>query len=55
MHDYLGDLLFGGFVIVLLVIFLRDWSNATQLVSGLAGTYTNSVTSLANLGNPANA
>lgn len=55
MPDYIGDLLFGGFVIVLVVIFLRDWSNATQLVSGLAGTYTTSVTNLANLGNPANA
>jgi hypothetical protein len=55
MRDYVGDLLFGGFVIIMVVIFLRDWSNATQLVQGFAGTYTQSVTSLANLGNPANA
>lgn len=53
MRDYLGDILFAGFVIVLLVIFLRDWAAATQLVSGLAGTYTTTVTNLANLGGKA--
>lgn len=50
MGKYVGDLLFGGFWIVLLVIFLRDHQQANDLVGGLAGTYTTSVSQLSNLG-----
>jgi hypothetical protein len=53
MKDYLGEILFWGFVIVMTVIFLRDWRAATGLVGGFAGTYTNTVTGLANLGGQA--
>lgn len=49
MGRFIGDLLFGGFVIVLAVIFIRDQENATKLVGGLAGTYTGSVKELASI------
>jgi len=53
MRDYIGDILFAGFVIVLLIIFLRDWQAANALISGVTTTYTGAVTSLANLGGKA--
>lgn len=51
--DYLQEILFWGFVIVMTVIFLRDWPQATELVSGLSRSYTTTVTGLANLGGAA--
>jgi len=50
MKGIFGDLLFWGFMIVILVIFIRDWPQATALVQGFTTTYTGAVTSLANLG-----
>ena len=50
---YVGDLFFWGFLLVVLVILIRDQSNAVALTSGLTNAYTGGITSLANLGGPA--
>ena len=50
---YAGDLLFWGFLLVILVILIRDQSNAVALLSGSVNAYTGGITSLANLGGPA--
>jgi hypothetical protein len=50
MHDYIGDLFFGGFIIVMTVIFLRDNQQAVSLVTGLGNAYTSGVTQLSSLG-----
>jgi len=52
MKGIFGEILFWGFVIVMTVIFIRDWPQATALVKGFTETYTGAVTSLANLGGP---
>jgi len=49
---YFGDLLFWGFLLVILVILIRDQSNAVALTKGLTGAYTGGITDLANLGGP---
>jgi hypothetical protein len=49
---YMGDLLFWGFLLVVLVILIRDQSNAVALTKGLTGAYTGGITGLANLGGP---
>lgn len=46
-------MLFWGFLLVILVIFIRDQSNAVALTKGLTGAYTGGITDLANLGGPA--
>jgi hypothetical protein len=53
MRDIFGELLFWGFLLVLIVIFIRDQSNAVALTKGLVGTYTGGITDLAALGGPA--
>lgn len=52
MGKVFSELLFWGFLLVILVIFIRDQSNAVQLTKGLVGTYTGGITDLANLGGP---
>lgn len=49
---YAGDLLFWGFLLVILVILIRDQKNAVALFSGGINAYTGGITSLANLGGP---
>ena len=49
---YIGDILFWGFLLVVLVILIRDQQNAVALTKGLTGAYTGGITSLANLGGP---
>ena len=49
---YFGDILFWGFLLVILVILIRDQSNAVALTKGLVGSYTGGITTLANLGGP---
>lgn len=53
MDKIFGELLFWGFMLVLVVIFIRDQSNAVALTKGLTGAYTGGITDLANLGGPA--
>ena len=53
MDKIFGELLFWGFMLVLIVIFIRDQSNAVALTKGLTGAYTGGITDLANLGGPA--
>jgi len=50
---YFGDILFWGFLLVILVILIRDQSNAVALTKGLVGSYTGGITALAALGGPA--
>ena len=50
---YAGDLLFWGFLLVILVILIRDQANAVKLFSGTVNAYTGGITSLAALGGPA--
>jgi hypothetical protein len=50
---YAGDILFWGFLLVILVILIRDQSNAVALTKGMVGAYTGGITDLANLGGPA--
>jgi len=49
---YWGDILFWGFLLVILVILIRDQSNAVALTKGMVGAYTGGITDLANLGGP---
>jgi hypothetical protein len=53
MRNIFSELLFWGFLLVILVIFIRDQSNAVALTKGMVGTYTGGITELANLGGPA--
>lgn len=53
MKDIFAELLFWGFLLVILVIFIRDQANAVALTKGLTGVYTGGITDLANLGGPA--
>jgi len=49
----MGDILFWGFLLVILVILIRDQGNAVALTKGMVGAYTGGITDLANLGGPA--
>lgn len=53
MRSVFGELLFWGFLLVILVIFIRDQANAVALTKGMVSTYTGGITDLANLGGPA--
>jgi hypothetical protein len=52
MDKYVGDLLFWGFFLVILVILIRDQSNAVALFKGGTEAYTGGITTLASLGGP---
>jgi hypothetical protein len=53
VQNFIGDLLFGGFVIILLVILINDSENAVNLLGGTAKVYTGSVRTLAQVNKPA--
>lgn len=53
MRSIFGELLFWGFLVAILVIFIRDQANAVALTKGLTGAYTGGITDIANLGGPA--
>lgn len=50
MNKYIGDLLMGGFAIVVIVQALRHPKEVIDLTSSFAGTYTKSVNDLATAG-----
>lgn len=47
ISHFIGDLLFGGFVIIIAVILINDQENAVKLTQGLTGAYTGGVKELA--------
>lgn len=47
--NFIGDLLFGGFIIVMAVILINDQANAVKLAQGGADVYTSSVKNLATI------
>lgn len=49
MGKYVSDLFFGGFVIILVVMFLRKPGEAVQLLQGGVDAYTGSVAKLSSL------
>lgn len=53
MKFSIGDLFFWGFMLVILVILIRDQGNAVALTKGMVGAYTGGITDLAALGGPA--
>lgn len=50
---YLGDILFWAFLVGILVILIRDQSNAVALMKGGVGSVVDLSTGIANLGGPA--
>jgi hypothetical protein len=46
---FVGDFLFGGFVIVMAVILFNDQDKAVKLTQGLGGAYTTGVKDLASI------
>lgn len=46
---YLGDILFFGGMVVIVVIFINDQDNANKLIGGLANTYTTNVKELSTI------
>jgi hypothetical protein len=50
MHQVWSDLFMLAFVVIVLVILLRDNQQANALMSGASGTYADTVTKLASLG-----
>lgn len=53
MRGVFAEILFWGFLVAILVIFIRDQSNAVALTKGMVGAYTGGITDIANLGGPA--
>jgi hypothetical protein len=47
--NFIGDILFGGFVIIMVVILINDQENAVNLVSGTTKAYTGGVKELASI------
>jgi hypothetical protein len=47
--NFIGDLLFGGFVIIMVVILINDQENAVKLTKGGVEAYTGGVKELASI------